>query len=152
MSERTGSRTFLTNLRRSIIAKTGMLPLDFLTAVYRDELWSAYEQQVAADGSSIYYVPTKTAKRIVVTLDQRISAAGTAAPYVHRKMPQGIEVSDKGSKQLLATSLRGLPTKELLLLSSLLDKLDATRAPPALKGAVIVGARTYTQAGEEIKP
>ena len=129
-----------------------MLPLDFLTAVYRDELYDEYERKSTADGRAFYFVPTKSAKRIVVSLEQRISAAQHAAPYIHRKMPQGIEVEDVTVKRATAAQLAKLPQKDLLLLSSVLDKLEDQGAPPSLAAAAIQGAKTYTQEGEEIDP
>lgn len=150
ISRREGSKTHLTNLRRAVIAKTGMLPLDFLTAVYRDELYDRYEQLVADDGKTIYFAPTKHARRIPVDLDQRLSAATSAAPYVHRKMPQGVEIADKGERAMLAQMLRALPPRDLEHLGKLLDKIETKRLPPSLKGAVIAGARTMTQDGDPV--
>lgn len=147
-----GNKTKLTELRRALIVKTGMLPLDFLTAVYRDDLWSNYERVPTPDGRSWYWIPAKDAVKIKVDLDQRIRCAADAAPYMHRKMPQGIEVDDRHGKLVTAEQLKTLPEKDLLLLTAVFERLDKTDAPASLKGAALRGARTFTQDGEEIRP
>lgn len=151
IKKREGSKTRITNLQRAVVAKTGMLPLDFLTAVYRDELYTEYERKVTHEGA-VYFVPTPKATKVKVTLDQRIRCAADAAPYVHRKMPQGIEVNDKQEKIITHQQLRQLPKKDLALLFTVFERMDAHQLPASLKGAAIVGAKTYTQDGEEIKP
>ncbi len=47
------------------------------------------------------------------TLEFRLQAASAAAPYVHRKMPQGIEVTPGRYGSLTADQLRQLPTPAL---------------------------------------
>lgn len=147
-------RAQLTTLRRRLILRTGMLPLDFLTAVYRDELYDSYERELAEDGKTWYFIPSTRAVKVPVTLDQRIRAAEGAMPYMHKRLPQGIEVQDKTEKASLAAMLKEMSPSDLARIESVFEKLDrmGRRLPASLKGAVIVGARTYDQNGKELEP
>lgn len=106
-----------------IMARTGMMPIDFMTAVYRDQLYEDYEQRVAEDGRTLYYVPKPGAERIRVDVNTRLAAAVSAARYVHRPMPVGIEVGGRNEVGLTLERLRALSGEELDGALRLLDKL-----------------------------
>lgn len=120
-SPRGSLRGRVTEARVRVLTRTGMLPLDFLTAVYRDELYDQYD--VREVEGTVYYVPRRGASKIPVDLQTRVSAAISAAPYVHRKMPVGVDVQATATVSMTAERLRRLSTSELASLLALMDKL-----------------------------
>ena len=114
------------SLRKAeILAKTGMTPLDFLYAVFRDELYADYEGHASTDGKVTIWVPRKGAKKLPVTMEHRLSAASTAAQYTHRKMPIALEGGDPSKPLMLiqAQALQKLSGPELEALLGLMNKL-----------------------------
>jgi hypothetical protein len=130
-----GAKNRITEAKIKIIARTGMMPLDFLTAVYRDELYDRYISEMMPDGRTMSYRPAPNAKRIKVGLPQRIVAATNAAPYVHRKMPIGVEVTDKNQRLVLAQRLAELPSEQLEMLAMLLNQVAPEQQEPKLIGS-----------------
>ena len=134
---RGSSPTALTLLKLQLISRTGMLPLDFMTAVYRDQLYDDYVERLLEDGKTKYYEPAPKAKKITVTLDQRISCAAHAAAYIHKKMPVGIEVKDRNTANLHSQRLSGMSVGDLSQLLQFIDSLgvvaDAARLPVTLE-------------------
>lgn len=133
-----GAKTLNTAMKVRIMARSGMLPLDFFTAVFRDELYDRYTQHVAEDGVTLYFTPAKGAQKIEVKLDQRINAAHGAAPYVHRRQPVGVELGDRTVRFLTAEKLARLPSADLAALLRLMDRLGVELDPADVAG---VGAR-----------
>lgn len=119
-----GQRIALTELRRRLYADSGMMPLDFLVAVYRDELYTAYERHLLPDGKTPFFIPTKNAKRVEVTLNHRIICASNAASYLHKKMPVGLEVPQGNESSATAAALAALPHKSLHTLLTLIDQVE----------------------------
>jgi hypothetical protein len=119
-----GIKDQITQAKIRIMARTGMLPLDFMTAVYRDQLFEFYDEHTTEDGKATYFTPAPGARQIAVNLAQRLSAASAASPYVHKKMPVGIEVGNRNASIITAEALRKLKPKELENLLALMDKLD----------------------------
>lgn len=103
-----------------------MMPLDFMTAVYRDQLYSDYDQHVAEDGVTLYFTPKADAEKIEVTLQQRIICATNAAPYVHKKQPVGIELGDKGRRIITADAIAKMSNEQIENLLGLMDMLGLT--------------------------
>lgn len=90
------------------IAASGLTPLQFLTVLYRKDL---------AELTKLGIDP-KT-----VTLDVRRRAAEAALPYVHRKMPVGVEVKPAQSGTVTAAQLAVLTDDELDQLIAITSKL-----------------------------
>lgn len=113
----------VSDMKRRMLAKSGMTPLDFLTAVYRDELYDDYEPvqftEVADDRLLPYarvWKPTDDARRVKVNLDQRIVAANQAAPYFHSKRPVQLNLGNAGSvapASMTDEQMEALTTEEL---------------------------------------
>lgn len=122
------------------INETGMTPLDFLTAVYRDEVYTKFDRHVGADGRSFYFTKAKGAKRIPAGLKERLTAAANAAVYVHKRMPVGVEVSDPSGKLITADQLAKLSDKEITALLTIMNKLN-------IVPEVAVPGLTFTQDG-----
>lgn len=137
-----GSKSRMTLVKVRILARTGMLPLDFMTAVFRDELYDDYMQRVAKDGRTTYWVPAPQAKKIPVELSHRLAAATSAAPYIHKKMPVGIEVGNRNATIITADKLRNISSEELANLLDLMDRMGV--------GAEFEGhkALTFNEDGE----
>lgn len=124
-----GSKNKITETKIRLIAQTGMMPLDFMTAVYRDQLYSDYDVKIADDGVTQYFTPKTNekgeivAEKIDVSLQQRIICATNAAPYVHKKMPVGIEMGDKGRRMITADAISRMSTEQIEQFLKLLDML-----------------------------
>ncbi len=113
----------ISDMKRRMLAKSGMTPLDFLTAVYRDELYDDYEPhqftEVADDKLLPYarvWKPTDNARRVKVNLDQRIVAANQAAPYFHSKRPVQLNLGNAGNvtpASMTQEQMSALTTEEL---------------------------------------
>ena len=113
----------VSDMKRRMLAKSGMTPLDFLTAVYRDELYDDYEPTQfteVADEKILPYArvwkPTDTARRVKVNLDQRIVAANQAAPYFHSKRPVQLNLGNAGNvtpASMTDEQMDALTTEEL---------------------------------------
>ena len=73
-----GSKNKASQETEAKAAALGMLPKEFLLYVMNANYKAIKEKK----GS--------------ITLDMRIDAAGKVAPYIHRKMPQVVQVSDLG--------------------------------------------------------
>jgi len=135
-----GAKHIVTQNKVRIMARTGMLPLDFLTAVYRDELYEDYTQLTTEDGRATYFTPKEGAKKITVTMSQRIVAANSAAPYVHKKMPIGIEMSNKNNAVVTAAALAKLGTDELELFLDILDRMNLDAFTDLGEAPKLIGA------------
>lgn len=135
-----GAKNKLTEMKHQLIASSGMTPVEFLTFVYRDQLYDSYTEKLASDGRTTYFERAPNAKKIDVTLNQRISCALGAAPYIHKKMPVGIELKDKNTAIISTEKLRGMKEHELGALLDFMDKfglsvdLASTSEVPALPG------------------
>lgn len=141
-----GIKNQITQTRLRIMARTGLLPLDFLTAVYRDQLYDDYQEVFIQDGRTSYFVPTPAALKagkLPVSVQQRLSAANSAAPYVHKRLPISIDVGDNKQKLITAEQLKKLSVPELTTLLSLVDKVGM---PLEFDG---YNAATYDENGKE---
>ena len=129
-----GSKATVSDAKRLFLAQTGQTPLEFLTAVYRDQLYSEYDVEEVDAKKGLFRVWPKLdpvtgdlAKGVVkisVELGQRISAATAAAPYVHRKMPIGIDGGEgKPLAFVSADRLAELSDAELAKLLDVLGRL-----------------------------
>lgn len=122
---RAGSKNHLTLVQRKYLASTGLTPLQFFSVIYRDELYDGYEFKKLKTVTGEYIVaplPKDGAKKVDVTVNQRLAAAGYAAPYMHKKMPIAVEGS-LGMTFLTADRLATLDEKELKALLLIMDKL-----------------------------
>lgn len=128
-----GSRSKITDAKLRFLAQTGQTPLEFLTAVYRDQLYDEYEVEVIDAKRNVVHVYPKldpitgdvAAEKVKVDLGQRIQAATSAAPYVHRKKPIGIDGGEgKPIAMVSAAQLAQLSDDELDKLLSVLGKLQ----------------------------
>jgi hypothetical protein len=129
-----GSKTTVSDAKRLFLAQTGQTPLEFLTAVYRDQLYSEYDVECVDEKKGTYRVwpkldpitgeLAKGVTKINVELGQRIAAATAAAPYVHRKMPIGIDGGEgKPLAFVSADRLAELSDAELAKLLDVLGRL-----------------------------
>jgi len=127
-----GVTNMISEAKRRWLNITGMSPLDFLTAVYRDQLYDDYEVEVVDEKKGVVKVFPRLdpvtgqvlAKKIPVELDKRIAAATAAAPYVHRKRPIGIDGGDgKPISFISADRLANLSNEELAKLLEVMGKL-----------------------------
>lgn len=100
---------------------TGMLPMDFLMAVMRDELYTGYDA-VGPSANVLGFQRKRNSSRVAVNIDQRIEAAKAAAPYFHRKQPIAIASAD-GKPIFNLALLQALPTKQLELALGLVKQL-----------------------------
>lgn len=128
-----GSKSKITDAKLRFLAQTGQTPLEFLTAVYRDQLYDEYEVEVIDAKRNVVHVYPKldpltgevAAEKVKVDLGQRIQAATSAAPYVHRKKPIGIDGGEgKPIAMVSAAQLAQLSDEELDKLLSVLGKLQ----------------------------
>ena len=113
----------MTQVRVRVMARTGMLPIDFMTAVYRNELYEEYDQRVAEDGRTLYFTPKPGSEKIPVPVALRLNAAAYAAPYVHKRMPVGIEIGERNAVGITAERLKRLSSVELDEMMRILDKI-----------------------------
>lgn len=134
-----GVKAIITEAKIRVMARTGMLPLDFLTAVYRNQLYEDYEERMAEDGKTIYFTPKKGAKRIHCEIMPRLAAASTAAPYIHKKMPVGIEMGNRNAAIITAEKLRGLTNQQLEVFLELLGRLGIGAEFEGFEHALIEG-------------
>lgn len=146
-----GTPNAITKYKVDLFQRTGMMPLDFLFAVFRDELYDDYDVQASTDGRQKLFTPKRNtkgdicAKKLMVTLEQRLSAASTAAPYVHRKMPVGIEgTPGKPIALIHAESLKKLDDKQL---DSLMNLLAMLGIPEQFEGH---GPITFDENGKQV--
>lgn len=128
-----GAKNVLTEAKVKYLSMQGQTPLEFLTAVYRDQLYDEYQTEVVDEKRGIAHVFPKLdpitgdiiAKKIPVDLQQRIAAATSAAPYVHRKKPIGIDGGEgKPVSFVSAAQLATLSDDELDKLLQVLGKLN----------------------------
>lgn len=128
-----GSKSKITDAKLRFLAQTGQTPLEFLTAVYRDQLYDEYEVEVVDAKRNVVHVFPKldpitgdvAANKIKVDIAQRIQAATSAAPYVHRKKPIGIDGGEgKPVSFISAAQLAALSDDELDKLLTVLGKLQ----------------------------
>ena len=135
-----GAKDKLTEHKHQLIASSGMTPVEFLTFVYRDQLYDKYVEKLSTDSKTTYFERAPDAKKIDVTMNQRISCAMGAAPYIHKKMPIGIEVKDKNTAIISTEKLRAMSEKDLGVLLDFMDRfglsvdLASTAEVPALPG------------------
>lgn len=114
----------LTTLKRQLLSRTGMMPLDFLIAVYRDKLYEEYDEELASDQKTIIFKPKEGSQKIEVTVQQRITCAVSAAPYMHKKMPVGVEVNANRNAAIISSEkLRSMSTQKLGQLLDMMDEL-----------------------------
>ena len=96
-----GAKSVVSEAKLKFLAVTGQTPLDFLSAVYRDQLYSEYDVEVVDEkrGLSRCYPKTHPVSgaldcaKLKVSMDQRIQAATAALPYVHQKLPSVVGVA-----------------------------------------------------------
>jgi hypothetical protein len=127
-----GLKNKLTALKLRLMASTGMTPLEFLTAVYRDQLYDDYDVNVIDEKRMVVELLPKcdpktgelTAKKVELKIEHRIAAATSAAPYVHRKMPIGIDGGEgKPLAVVTADKLATMTNAELDSMFAVLDRL-----------------------------
>jgi hypothetical protein len=129
-----GAKSVVSEAKIKFLAQTGQTPLEFLTAVYRDQLYSEYDVEEVDAKKGLFRVwpkldpitggLAKGVTKISVELGQRISAATAAAPYVHRKMPIGIDGGEgKPLAFVSADRLAELSDAELAKLLDVLGRL-----------------------------
>ena len=122
-----GSPNALSLLKHQVISSSGMTPLEFLTFAYRNQLYKDYVEELAADGKTVVFRPAPgpngKPEKLDVPLQLRASCAQAAAPYVHKKMPVGIEVKEKNAAIISTEKLRSMPTAELARFLDFMDKL-----------------------------
>lgn len=144
------------DMKRRILAKSGMTPLDFLTAVYRDELYDDYEPvQIVEvmDPKLLPYAriwkPTEAARRVRLSTDQRIAAANMAAPFFHSKRPVQVNVGNAGDVRphsMTKEQMENMTDEELSLVIKAgevlgaLPRGDVTVARATLAGMVTLDA------------
>lgn len=121
-----GSKNKLTTIKHALIASSGMTPVEFLTFVYRDQLYDNYVEKLASDSKTTYFEKAPGAKKIEVTLNQRVTCAVSAAPYVHKRMPIGIEVKDKNTAIISTEKLRDMSEDKLGQLLDFMDQFGLT--------------------------
>jgi hypothetical protein len=126
------ARKEITAHKLRLMATTGMTPLEFLTAVYRDQLYVDYDVEVvdAQRGLAQFFPKMDPAtgelatEKVELKIEQRIAAATSAAPYVHRKKPIGIDGGEgKPLTVLTADKLATLSNQELDNLLQVFGKL-----------------------------
>jgi hypothetical protein len=115
-----------------LMATTGMTPLEFLTAVYRDQLYQDYDVEVVDEAKGLAQFFPKVdpvtgelaTSKVELKIEQRIAAATSAAPYVHRKKPIGIDGGEgKPLAIVTADKLATLSDGELDKLLTVFGKL-----------------------------
>lgn len=128
-----GVKSVMTDAKIRYLSLEGQTPLEFLTAVYRDQLYDEYETETLDVKKGLARVFPKIdpitgdviANKIDVRLEQRIAAATSAAPYVHRKKPIAIDGGEgKPVSFISAAQLATLSDEELDKLLSVLAKLN----------------------------
>lgn len=127
-----GAKSLISEAKHKFLALSGQTPLEFLTAVYRDQLYSEYEVEVVDEKKGLARVWPKLhpvtgeldCTKIPVELEKRIAAATAAAPYVHRKKPIGIDGGEgKALTFISADQLAKLDDKELSQLLEIMGRL-----------------------------
>jgi hypothetical protein len=126
-----GSKNYLTEHQLRIMATTGMTPMEFLTAVYRDQLYTDYDIRVIDEKRALAEVMPKrnpetgeVCPKVPLKIEHRIAAATSAAPYVHRKMPIGIDGGEgKPLAVVTADKLAQMSNQELDQLFAILGRL-----------------------------
>lgn len=121
-----GVKDKLTRRKVEIIANTGMMPVDFFAMVMRDQLYNDYT--MTEIGSVKSFSPAPGAKKLLVTLQQRLQAANSLAPYVHKRMPIAIEGGDKPLTFIDAGKLAQLSVAELEAFVALMERLGVATA------------------------
>lgn len=137
-----GSKNSLNALKLRLMATTGMTPLEFLTAVYRDQLYDDYDVNVVDEKRMIVELLPKcneagelVAKKVPLKIEHRIAAATSAAPYVHRKMPIGIDGGEgKPLAVVTADKLAQMSDAELDQMFTVLDRLGIAGHATQLEG------------------
>lgn len=123
VTRRKRSPNKITEAKLRVFHRTGMMPLDFMMAVMRDEVFTQYERHITTDGDTFFFVPALRSEHIPVSISARLSAAMSAAPYCHRKKPIGIEDVNRKTAMITADQLSKLEPKELDALLKIVDKL-----------------------------
>lgn len=127
-----GAKNAITAQKLRLMATTGMTPLEFLTAVYRDQLYQEYDVEIVdeAKGLAQFYPKMDpvtgelATEKVELKIEQRIAAATSAAPYVHRKKPIGIDGGEgKPLTVVTADRLAQLSNSELDNLLQVFGKL-----------------------------
>lgn len=93
----------------------GILPLDFMLQITRDE---------------------------TMPVGFRFECAKAAAPYCHRKMPQAVEVQTENFKVFDPTTLQGLSIDEMQTMAKLLRKAHEAEMD-ALNGGVTIDGTAH---------
>jgi len=150
------TKRVLSTAQRLLIFRTGLSPLEFLCFVYRDYLFEDYEPGHLYEGSGLPpWIPKPDAKKIDVTIDQRIQAAVTAAPYLHSKMPIGIQRIDAPPVMLDQAKLASLPPAELDALLNMFAKLgvseDIREIMPVGDENVVEGEHEIVEEGRQAR-
>lgn len=122
-----GVKSQLREWKQRYVYDSGMTPVDFLVAVYRNELYTKFDKHLGADGRSFVFTPAKGAKHVPADLSTRVTAASQAAVYLHRRMPIAID-GGEGKPITLATAneLARMPEAELQKLAHMLETVAGT--------------------------
>ena len=125
-----GVKNMLTEHKLRLMATTGMTPLEFLTAVYRDQLYTDYDIKAIDEKRGLVELLPKVKEdgtlvaKVEVKIEHRIAAATSAAPYVHRKMPIGIDGGEgKPLAVVTAEKLQNMTDEELDKMFAILSRL-----------------------------
>lgn len=127
-----GAKSTISQAKIKMLAIHGQTPLEFLTAVYRNQLYSDYDVEVVDEAKGLARVYPKLdpitgaldCQHIPVEIERRIAAATAAAPYVHRKRPIGIDGGEgKPLTFVSADQLSKLSDDELGKLLEVMSKL-----------------------------
>lgn len=127
-----GAKSTISQAKIKLLSIHGQTPLEFLTAVYRNQLYSDYDVEVVDEAKGLARVYPKIdpitgdldCEHIPVEIERRIAAATAAAPYVHRKRPIGIDGGEgKALTFISADQLTKLSDTELAKLLEVMSKL-----------------------------
>lgn len=130
------TKTALSKARVKYMELTGQTPLEFLTAVYRNQLYTEYQTMIVDQARGLSRAEPKQDEAGNIIADQihcpatmRMAAAIAAAPYVHRKQPIGIDGGE--GKPLIpynSEALKTLTDSELDAALALTAKLNGEEA------------------------
>lgn len=121
-----GVKNTITEAQRKYLASTGLTPLQFLAMVYRDELYEdyVYEKVKTPTGETVVIpFPAPGSNKVIVKLEHRLSAASSASPYLHQRMPIAIEGTNKPLAIISADKLASMNTEDLQAVMKAMDIL-----------------------------
>lgn len=103
----------------------------------RAVMLEAIQKQAIDDGISPLDLMLDLMRNDAMPLGVRFECAKAAAPYVHRKMPQAVEISQEQFKVFDPAQLQGLSIEEMQQMARLLRKAHAAEME-ALNGGVTI--------------